>query len=121
MEVLWDRGAATAEQVRAALPDRPHDSTVRTLLRTLEAKGYVVRDDRGTAYTYRAAVDRSGAQRRALRDLLERLFGGSAEALVLRLIEDEQLTPAQLDEIRRATERPERKGQGRGHGRGDRP
>jgi predicted transcriptional regulator len=105
MDVLWGLEAATAEQVREQLPDRPHDSTVRTLLRVLVEKGYVSRDDRGTAYTYRPAVEREKAQKTALRHLLGRLFGGSAESLVLRLIEDEQLRPDQLEEIRRAVEK----------------
>lgn len=105
MEVLWDLGAATAEQVRERLPDGPHDSTVRTLLRVLVEKGFASRDDRGTAYTYRPSVERDKAQRVALRHLLGRFFGGSAESLVLRLIEDEQLRPEQLDAIRRAVER----------------
>jgi predicted transcriptional regulator len=104
MDVLWRLGPASAEQVRAALPDRPHDSTVRTLLRVLEAKGYVARDAQGTAYTFRALVDRARAQRMALRGLLTRLFGGSAEDLVLRLVEDEQITAEQLEEIRRSVQ-----------------
>jgi predicted transcriptional regulator len=104
MEVLWNLGSATAEQVREALPDRPHDSTVRTLLRVLEAKGYATHDDRGKAYTYRPAVDRAKAQRTAVRSLVSRLFGDSAQALVLRLLEDEELTPQQLEEIRRKVE-----------------
>src|SRR5947209_557907 len=102
MDVLWRLGPASAEQVRDALPDRPHDSTVRTLLRVLESKGYVARDDRGTAYTFRAVVDRARAQRTAIRGLLKRIFGGSAEDLVLRLVEDEQITPEQLEEIRQS-------------------
>ncbi len=101
MDALWDLGRATAEQVRAALPGSPHDSTVRTLLRVLESKGYVSHDVRGKAYVYRASVPRAKAQRHALRHLLTRFFDGSAEALVLRLIEDERLTPEQLDAIRR--------------------
>lgn len=112
MEVLWRLGAATAEQVRAGLPeqDRPHDSSVRTLLRVLESKGQVTHEVRGKAYVYRAAVPRDTAQRTAVRDVLARFFGGSAEDLVLRLIEDERLTIEQLDAIRRAAEgrsRPE--------------
>lgn len=104
MDVLWRLGPATAEQVRDALPDRPHDSTVRTLLRVLESKGYVARDDRGTAYTFRATIERAGVQRTALRGLLERFFGGSAGDLVIRLVEDEQITPEQLEEIRQSLE-----------------
>jgi predicted transcriptional regulator len=102
MDVLWTLGPATAEQVREALPGRPHDSTVRTLLRVLESKGHVARDDRGTAYTFRATVDRARAQRTAVRSLLNRFFGGSAEDLVLRLVEDEAITPEQLEEIRQS-------------------
>ena len=101
MAVLWDLGRATADEVRRALPGGPHDSTVRTLLRVLVRKGYVAREAEGRAHVYRPAVERSRAQRSALREVLGRFFGGSAEDLVLRLIEDEQLTPAQLDALRR--------------------
>src|SRR4051794_24110590 len=102
MEVLWALGRAKAEQVREALPDRPHDSTVRTLLRILESKGHVAHEAGGRAYVYRAAVPRAKAQRTALRNILARFFGGSAEDLVVRLIEDEAITPEQLDAIRRS-------------------
>ena len=108
MEVLWRLGEATAEQVRAGLPDAPHDSTVRTLLRVLATKGYVGREAAGKAFVYRPAVARAGAQRQALRDLIARLFAGSAEDLVLRLIEDDRLSAEQLDEIRRAAEKGDR-------------
>lgn len=104
MGVVWGLGEATADQVRMGLADQPHDSTVRTLLRVLVAKGYLAQEMRGKAYVYRAAVAKANAQRKAVGDLLARFFGGSAEGLVLRLIEDERLTPERLDEIRRATE-----------------
>jgi predicted transcriptional regulator len=102
MDVFWRLGEATAEQVRAELTDPLHDSTVRTLLRVLVTKGYLTHEARGKAFVYRAAIDRDKAQRRVLSNVLARFFGGSAEDLVLRLIEDEKLTPEQLDEIRRA-------------------
>ncbi|MBN1343091.1 MAG: BlaI/MecI/CopY family transcriptional regulator [Phycisphaerae bacterium] len=101
MDVLWDQGQATADQVRTTLPDGPHDSTVRTLLRVLEHKGYVRHKTRGKAYLFIPAVKREQVERKALSTVLKRFFGGSAEALVLRLIEDEQLSPEQLDELRR--------------------
>lgn len=103
LEVLWNLGPATAEQIRTALPDEPHDSTVRTLLRVLESKGYVKHDVRGKSYLYRAAVPRTKAQRAAARSLVSRLFGGSAEDLVLRLLENEQITPEGLERIRKST------------------
>ncbi|MGH7193332.1 MAG: BlaI/MecI/CopY family transcriptional regulator [Candidatus Saccharimonadales bacterium] len=103
LEALWNLGAATAEQVRAALPDEPHDSTVRTVLRVLESKGYVKHDVRGKTFVYRAAVPRTKAQCAAARSFVSRLFGGSAEDLVLRLLENEQLTPEGLERIRKST------------------
>jgi BlaI family penicillinase repressor len=106
MDAVWRLGEATADQVRAALPQPLHDSSVRTILRVLEAKGYLRHEVCGKAYVYAAKVGRAKAQGRALRDLLARFFGGSAEDLVLRLIDEERLTPEQLDEIRRT--RPKR-------------
>ena len=101
MEILWSHGDATAEQIRELLPDRPHDSTVRTLLRILESKGYVAREGPGRPLVYKAEVSRSKAQRTALQRLLGRLFRGSPEALALRLLEDRHLTPEQFEEIAR--------------------
>jgi predicted transcriptional regulator len=102
MDVLWRRGEALADEVREELPGRPHDSTVRTLLRILETKGFVDHEARGKSYVYRPAIERAQAQRSALRNFLGRLFSGSAEDLVLRLIEDEILTPQQLEQIQSA-------------------
>ncbi len=131
MDVLWRLGEATADQVRAELADPLHDSTVRTLLRVLVTKGYVAQEPRGKAFAYRAAIGRAKAQANALGSVLARFFGGSAEDLVLRLIEDERLTPEQLDEIRRASTpgeppgvdpkpKPKPKGKGRRDHRGGR-
>jgi predicted transcriptional regulator len=108
MDIVWRLGPATAEQVRAGLPDQPHDSTVRTLLRVLVSKGFLHRESGKRAYAYRAAIGRKKAQRHALRDITSRFFGGSVKDLVLRLIEDERLTPEQLDEIRRSARMPAR-------------
>ena len=116
MEVLWNLGAATADQVREQLPDRPHGSTVRTLLRVLVEKGFVSRDDRGTAYTYRPAE--GGKARGGPKAPARPAFGGSAESLVLRLIEDEQLRPEQLEEI--AGRWKEGRSPNRSRGKGDR-
>jgi BlaI family transcriptional regulator, penicillinase repressor len=109
MDALWNAQELTADQVRSALADDLHDSTVRTLLRILEAKRYVAHQVRGKAYVYRAAVPREKAQRRAVRGMLARLFGGSAESLVLRLLEDEQITPDQLDDIRKSHRPPSKR------------
>ncbi len=108
MDVIWRLGAATAEQVREGLSHPPHDSTIRTLLRVLESKGHVRHESAGKAYLDSATVDRQQARGHALGTLLAKFFGGSAEDLVLRLIEDERITPEQLDELRRGG--PEVKG-----------
>ena len=102
MDVVWRLGEVTAEQVREGLPGSPHDSTVRTLMRVLETKGYLTHQTKGKAYVYRAAVGRSKAQKLAVRTMLTRFFAGSAEDLVLRLIEDEQLSQEQLEELRKS-------------------
>jgi BlaI family transcriptional regulator, penicillinase repressor len=113
MEALWRLGTATAEQIREAMPDAPHDSTIRTLLRVLETKGQVEHEVRGKAFVYRAAVEQARIQSTALRHVIARFFGGSAENLVLRLIEDERLNAEQLDAIRRAAPAPGRATSGR--------
>jgi predicted transcriptional regulator len=100
MEILWEQREATAEQVRERLPDHPHDSTVRTLLRVLKDKGYVRIRGRQPA-VYVPIVAKEKAQRTAARRLIERFFGGSADALVLRLLEDEHLTPQQLEQLKK--------------------
>jgi predicted transcriptional regulator len=96
LEVVWRLGEATAEEVREALPDAIHDSTVRTLLRVMVGKGQLALKQRRKAYVYRPRLDRLVAQKHALRDVIGRFFGGSARDLVVRLVEDEQLTPEDL-------------------------
>jgi BlaI family penicillinase repressor len=104
MEVLWALGSARAEEVRGRLEEPLHDSTVRTLLRVLEAKGYATHSGTERAYVYRPSVPREQVESRTLRSILKRFFGGSAEALVIRLIEDEHLTLDQLDRLRRRSD-----------------
>ncbi len=106
MDVVWRLGEVTAEEVRASLAGAPHDSTVRTLLRVMESKGYLRHEARGKAYVYRAAIGRQKAQRLALRTVLTRFFGGSAQDLVLRLIEDERLSSDQLEEFKQSARSP---------------
>ena len=116
MTILWDLGTATADQVREALDDRPHDSTVRTMLRVLEEKGVVTHSVDGRTFIYRPIVERSRAQASAVRGLLQRLFDGSAEQLLVRLVEDRQLTPRQLERLADRL-RPQKPRRARSHGR----
>ena len=102
MEVLWRLGKATAEQIRLELPDKLHDSSVRTLLRVLIDKKHVKFDANSKPKVYRPTVSQTTAQRKATKSLLQRFFDGSAESLVLRLLEDEQLTIEQVKELRKS-------------------
>ena len=101
MDVLWDRQSATAEEIRVRLKGKPHDSTVRTLLRILERKGFAKHQASpdGPA-VYMPAAPRVKAQKKALRSLLDRFFRGSTESLLLRLIEDEGITAQLIEELK---------------------
>ena len=104
MDVIWDKGRATVAEVAEALPkelDLAYN-TVLTTLRILEDKGYLkhTKSKEGRAFIYRAAVSREQASRSAVRHLLRRFFGNSAEALVLNLLEDEKLGEEELARVR---------------------
>ena len=96
MHVLWNRGSATVADVLDALPSRPKAtySTVQTMLRILERKGYARHEKVGRAFVYRAVLDRRQARRRALGHLLTRLFDDSPSLLVLNVLEDQRIDPS---------------------------
>jgi len=107
MDVLWQREEATVADIVAALKDRKrtaHYSTVQTLLRILENKGYVGHEKVGRAFIYRAKIDARQARRRALSHLLTRLFNGSPSELVLNVIEDGQIDPEELQRLKKIIE-----------------
>jgi BlaI family penicillinase repressor len=105
MGILWRLGPSSAEVIRASMSGDPHDSSVRTILRVLEEKGQVTHAARGRAYIYRPRARQATAQRKAVQSLLARLFGGSAENLVLRLLEDEEISPGELRSLAESLER----------------
>ncbi|HET7131700.1 MAG TPA: BlaI/MecI/CopY family transcriptional regulator, partial [Gammaproteobacteria bacterium] len=88
MEVLWRRGPSTVSEVRDELEDDLAYTTVLTVLRTLETKGYVGHDTEGRAHRYAALVSREKAQRSAARALMRKLFMGSKELLLTHLVTD---------------------------------
>lgn len=106
MEILWDIGRATVSQVRDGLPKKakPAFNTVQTLLRILEQKGYLRHEAAGHAFVYIPTIKRVDASRAAVKTLLARFFNNSAELLTVRLLEDEQLTPQELDRLRRLSD-----------------
>jgi BlaI family penicillinase repressor len=107
MAVLWDRGPSTAAEVREALSGQGVDlayNTVLTLLRILEDKGHVDHKEEGRAHRFRAAVKRKEAGASALRRTLDRMFGGSAEALVAQLVQQRGLSKEDLKKLRRVVD-----------------
>lgn len=100
MQVLWSRGPSLVAEVQAALSDPLAYTTVLSLLRTLEAKGHVTHDIAGRGHRYAAAIPEREAQRGALRHLAAKLFRGSTEALLTRIVSDEGLTPEAARRLR---------------------
>jgi BlaI family penicillinase repressor len=101
MEVLWEHGASTVAEVREKLKAELAYTTVLTILRNLEGKGYVGHEEEGRAHRYRALVPRDAARRSALRDLSAKLFQGSTDLLLTHLVTDQNLTDEQVRRIRR--------------------
>jgi predicted transcriptional regulator len=106
MAILWNRHRATvAEVVTAITRRRPVSySTVQTILRILETKGYVAHDKAARAFVYRPIVDERQARRRAMKHLVARLFNGSPALLVLNILEDERIDPAELKQLKKLIE-----------------
>lgn len=100
MAVLWELGAATVAEVRERLPDDLAYTTVLTVLRILEEKGYVEHEVEGKAYRYRPTVKREVAERSAVRRLVRKLFRGSPELLLTHLVSDRSLTEEELRRLR---------------------
>lgn len=100
MAILWDRGPSTVTEVRTALDDQLAYTTVLTVLRILEEKGHVTHTTEGRAHRYEPLVERADAGDSALERLKERLFGGSHELLLTRLVDDEELTEEELTRMR---------------------
>lgn len=87
MDIIYQRGHATAGEIRAAMDDAPSYSTVRTLLRVLKDKGHVTTRSDGTRYVYSPTVSPHTAKRRALNRIVSTFFSGSAEAAMATLID----------------------------------
>jgi predicted transcriptional regulator len=112
MEVIWRKGKATVAEVVEALekPTGLAYNTVLTTMTILERKGYLrhTPPKAGRAFIYHPVVSRGQASKNAVRHLLSRFFGDSAEALVLNLMEDEKLSDAELKRMRNLLkEKPE--------------
>ena len=101
MNVLWDLGSANVQAVQQKLERRSAYTTVQTILNILERKGKVKRELKDRAYIYRPAVTRKKVISQIFGDMIDRVFGGSAESLVMSLVETKHLTPEKLEELNR--------------------
>jgi predicted transcriptional regulator len=108
MTSLWRRKSATAEQVRDDLlaAGRPlKDSSVRTVLRRLAAKGYVAHSLEGRTFVHRAVEAPQNLAIRAVREIVERLCGGSGERLLLGMVDHRVVDPAELEKVAKLVRR----------------
>lgn len=99
MEVIWQQGEASVDEVQSQLSDNLSNSTVRALLNIMRRKGYVEYYKRSKAKIYRALIPRQEAQSSAVERLIQRVFQGSAEQLVLRLVEDDRISLEELERL----------------------
>jgi predicted transcriptional regulator len=100
MQVLWDHGPSVVNEVREKLDDELAYTTVLTILRTLEQKGYVQHEEEGRVHRYFASVKEQAARKSALRHLTGKLFKGSAELLFTHLVSDQKLSREQVRRMR---------------------
>jgi predicted transcriptional regulator len=100
MQVLWDHGPSVVNEVKEKLHDDLAYTTVLTILRTLEQKGYVRHEEEGRVHRYSAAVKETAARKSALRHLTGKLFKGSSELLFTQLVSDQKLSAEQIQRMR---------------------
>ena len=101
MEVIWAKGSATVADVVEALNGKDAYTTILTLMTILKGKGYLSSRKEGRAFVFVPRVDRDTAARKAVQQLLSKFFAGSASELVLSFLREEQLTPQELDAIKK--------------------
>jgi BlaI family transcriptional regulator, penicillinase repressor len=104
MDVLWETAPANVQMVQQRLKRDLAYTTVQTMLNILQRKGKVKRTLKDRAYFYRPVVSRNHVTRQHITDLVDRLFGGSAESLVMSLVETKHLTPKKLARLQKLLE-----------------
>lgn len=99
MQILWDRGPSTVQEIRERLGKELAYNTVQTMLNLLVKKGKADRILKEKAYQYHSTVNQQSALRQLMDDLVHRVFGGSAENLVMSLVETDHLSPEKLTHL----------------------
>lgn len=113
MDILYQRGKASASEVREAMPDAPSYSAVRAMLRILEEKGHLKHQEEGLKYVYAPTVARDKAKRSAVKHLLDTFFNGSPEQVMAALLDGSstRLTREELDRMSQMIEKAKEEGQ----------
>lgn len=101
MQILWDHGPSVVAEVRAQLKDELAYTTVLTVLRTLESKGYVSHTEEGRGHRYCAVIEQQVARKSALQHLTSKLFKGSTELLFAHLVSDQKLGKDDIARMRK--------------------
>ncbi len=111
LSVLWERGPSTVREVHEALHQEDQDETGYTttlkLMQIMVEKGSLVREDDGRRHIYRPALSEERTQKQLVQDLLDRVFAGSAEKLVMRALSARKVSPNELKRIRQMIEEME--------------
>jgi predicted transcriptional regulator len=112
MQVLWSEGPGNVQHVQTGLATQTElaYNTVQTMLNILERKGRVQRTLEGRAFVYSAVVSEETVLGQAVRDLVERMFGGSSEQLVMSLIKSRQVDPERIADLSRRIAAEEKEG-----------
>ena len=116
MKILWRRGESAVTDLVAAMPEGATlaYNSVLTTIRILEQKGYVAHRQEGRAFVYRPLMAEQEASRSEVRQVLQRFFGNSRERLLLSMLGDTELTPAELERLKDAIRQSgEREGEGK--------
>lgn len=106
LRVLWEQGPSTVREVHTAMTAvrSVGYTTTLKLMQVMTAKGLVEREERGTHHVYRPRHGEQQMQRRLVRDLVDRAFGGSTAQFVLQALNSRRSSPEELDEIRQLLE-----------------
>ncbi|MGO9262117.1 MAG: BlaI/MecI/CopY family transcriptional regulator [Bryobacteraceae bacterium] len=112
MDILYQRGKASASEVREAMADAPSYSAVRAMLRILEEKGHLKHQEEGLKYVYAPTVGRDKAKRSAVKHLLDTFFNGSPEQIMAALLDvsSTRLTREELDRMSAMIEKAKNEG-----------
>jgi predicted transcriptional regulator len=112
MDILYQRGKASANDVRDAMPDAPSYSAVRAMLRVLEEKGHIRHQEEGMKYVYAPVIAAGKAKRSAVKHVLDTFFGGSPEQAVAALLDvsSSRLTNEELDRMAQLIEKARQEG-----------